>query len=187
MARFRSERTHAKDDERPRRLFAGNISAAIPDCFNKNPSSWCDEVAQDVLVRGTGLMKVLTKFWQFFLIAGLVGGVPSGDLSLTNINKCEKMLEMLGKIYSGRKTLVIPRDECCICNDNCRHERRMVEGVSVCLTFAWQVHRKMLGFRLISLAKNLIPSTNFRKTGFNSTFYPWDPFQTQDCRDKLWC
>jgi hypothetical protein len=68
-ARFRSGRTSVEDDDRSGRPSSANLSTAISGYLNRNPHASCREIAKDLFIPKTTILRVMDKMSLRFFVA----------------------------------------------------------------------------------------------------------------------
>jgi hypothetical protein len=67
--RFRSGRTSVEDDDRSGRLSTDSLSDAVSFYLNRNPQALCQEIAKDLFIPATTILRVLDQMGLRFFIA----------------------------------------------------------------------------------------------------------------------
>jgi hypothetical protein len=68
-ARFQSGRTSVEDDERSGRSSSDSLSDAVSGYLNRNPHASCREIAKDLFIPITTILRVLDKMGLRFFVA----------------------------------------------------------------------------------------------------------------------
>jgi transposase len=97
-ARFRSDTTSVEDDDRSGRPSSANFSAAVSGYFNRNPHASCREIAKDLFIPKTSILRVLDEMGLKFFVARCVPYQLSAKLKAKRIEVCQEVLGILEQL-----------------------------------------------------------------------------------------
>jgi hypothetical protein len=87
-----------EDDERPGRLSSDSLSDAISGYLNRNPHASCREIAKDLFIPITIILRVLDEMDLRFFVARWVPYKLSPELEAKRIEICREILEILEQL-----------------------------------------------------------------------------------------
>jgi hypothetical protein len=110
-ARFRSGRTSMEDDDRSGKPPSANLSAAVSGYLNRNSHASCREIAKDLFIPRTSILRVLDEMGLKFFVARWVPYKLSAELKAKRIEICQEVLGILEQLGPRQQNHVIIGDE----------------------------------------------------------------------------
>jgi hypothetical protein len=104
-AHFRSGRTSVEDDERPGRPSSDSLSDIVSDYLNRNSQASRQEIAKDLFILMTIILRILDEIDMRFFIARWMPYKLSPELKANRIEICQEILEILEK--PGSRQIII--------------------------------------------------------------------------------
>jgi transposase len=106
-ARFRSGRISVEDNDRSGRSSSANFPAAVSGYLNRNPHTSCREIAKDLFIPKTSILRVLDEMGLKFFVARWVPYKLSAELKAKRIEICQEVLGILEQIGPRQQNHVI--------------------------------------------------------------------------------
>jgi hypothetical protein len=94
-------------DERPGRPFGESLSDVISGDLNRNSHASCQEIAKDLFISKTMILRVLDEIRLRFFIARWVPYKISPELKAKRIEMCREMLEVLEQLSLRQKIILL--------------------------------------------------------------------------------
>jgi hypothetical protein len=108
-ARFWNGRTSVEDDERPGRPSSDGLSDAVSDYLNRNPHASCREIAKDLCIPMTAILRALDEMGLRFVVARRVAYRLWPELKVKRIETCREILEILEELGPRQKITLLQR------------------------------------------------------------------------------
>jgi hypothetical protein len=101
-ARFRSGRTSVENDDRPGRPSSDSLSAAVSGYLNRNPHASCRDIAKDLFIPTTTVLRLLDEIDPRFFVARWVPHKLSAELKAKRVEVCREMLKVVEQLGPGQ-------------------------------------------------------------------------------------